>query len=59
MQQLIYQQSPYVPLVYPQWLEAYNTKDWTGWVRSPAGDGPVFYAEYNIDTFLNVHPVTA
>ena len=59
MQQLIYQQSPYVPLVYPQWLEAYNTKDWTGWVRSPAGNGPVFYAEYNIDTFLNVHPVPA
>jgi len=56
MQQLIYRQSPYVPLVYPQWLEAYNTKDWSGWVRSPAGDGPVFYAEYNIDTFLSVHP---
>jgi peptide/nickel transport system substrate-binding protein len=59
MQQLIYQKSPYVPLVYPQWLEAYNTRDWTGWVRSPAGDGTVFYTEYNIDTFLYVHPVPA
>jgi hypothetical protein len=59
MQQLNYQKSPYVPLVYPQWLEAYNTRDWTGWVRSPAGDGTVFYTEYNIDTFLYVHPVPA
>jgi peptide/nickel transport system substrate-binding protein len=59
MEQLIYQKSPYIPLVYPQWLEAYNTRGWTGWVRSPAGDGTVFYTEYNIDTFLSVHPVPA
>ena len=39
MEQLIYQKSPYIPLVYPQWLEAYNTRGWTGWVRSPAGTG--------------------
>ena len=57
MQQLIYRESPYIPLVYPEWLEAYNSKDWSGWVRSPAGNGPVFYSEYNIDTFLDVHPI--
>jgi len=56
MQQIIYRDSPYIPLVYPQWLEAYNTKDWSGWVPSPAPSGPVFYSEYNIDTFLSVHP---
>ena len=56
MQQLIYRESPYIPLVYPQWLEAYNTKDWAGWVPSPSPNGPVFYSEYNIDTFLYVHP---
>jgi len=56
MQQLIYRESPYVPLVYPQWLEAYNSKDWSGWVPSPSPNGPVFYSEYNVDTFLYVHP---
>ena len=36
MQQLIYEQSPYVVLIYGNDLEAWNTAKWTGWVHSPA-----------------------
>ena len=59
MQQILYRDSPYVVLAYPQWLEAYNDADWTGWVRSPAGDGGVVYNYYNVDSYLFVHPKTA
>ena len=33
MQQIVYDESPYIPLVYPLDLEAYNTTQWAGWVR--------------------------
>jgi peptide/nickel transport system substrate-binding protein len=41
MEQIIYQQSPYVVLVYPQTLQVYDTQHWQGWVRQPAGTGSV------------------
>jgi peptide/nickel transport system substrate-binding protein len=41
MEQIIYQQSPYVVLVYPQTLQVYDTQHWQGWVRQPAGTGTV------------------
>ena len=56
MQQIVYQQSPYIPLTYPQWLESYNDGTWTGWVKSPADDGPVIYSMNNIDSYLFAHP---
>jgi peptide/nickel transport system substrate-binding protein len=59
MQQLVYQQSPYITLTYPEWLESYNDKQWAGWVRSPSGNGPVIYTEYNVDSYLFAHPVPA
>ena len=49
MEQIIYQQSPYIPTAYPESVEAYNYKDWQGWQSTPgkrrrrvlhlAGDG--------------------
>ena len=59
MEQLLYEQSPYIVLTYPRSLEAYNSGQWTGWVRYPAGKGGVFYEADNIDSFLYVHPQTA
>ena len=56
MQQLLYQQSPYIVLVYHHNLEAYSNK-WTGFVRSPANDGSVIYNADNIDSYLYAHPV--
>ncbi len=56
MQQLLYQQSPYIILAYPNGLEAVNTSRWTGWVQSPSGDGSAIYSIDNIDSYLYVHP---
>jgi peptide/nickel transport system substrate-binding protein len=59
MQQLVYRQSPYVTLTYPEWLEAYNDGQWAGWVKTPSGDGPVIYTQYNVDSYLFAHPKPA
>jgi peptide/nickel transport system substrate-binding protein len=59
MQKLLYEKTPYITLVYARNLEAYNTAKWAGWVRSPAPDGSVIYIGDTIDTYLNVHPVSA
>jgi peptide/nickel transport system substrate-binding protein len=56
MQQIVYDQSPYITLTYPEWLESYNDGRWTGWVKTPSGDGPVIYTQYNIDTYLSAAP---
>ena len=58
MQQILYRERPYVPLVYPFELEAYDTKNWTGWVRSPADKGGVIYNYNNPDSYIFVRPVT-
>ena len=42
MQQIFYQQSPQVVLVYPEYLQAYNTSRWTGWTPMFHGRGPAF-----------------
>ena len=59
MQQIVYEKSPYITLTYPEWLESYNDKQWTGWVKSPSVNGPVIYTEYNIDSYLFAHPQQA
>jgi len=55
MQQIIYKESPYIPLVYPKDLECANVAKWTGWTRSPAKSGLWWY---NVmpDTYLNLKP---
>ncbi len=59
MQQIIYEQTPWVVLTYPDHLEAYNTEKWTGWTPVMAGNGPVIYSAGNIDTYLNLKPKEA
>ena len=59
MQQILYEQTPWVVLTYPEHLEAYNTDRWTGWTRVMSGNGPAFYSAGNIDTYLNLMPRTA
>jgi peptide/nickel transport system substrate-binding protein len=59
MQQVIYEQTPYIPLVYMEWPQAYNDSQWTGWIRSPANVGGVTRIINNIDTYLSVHPAPA
>lgn len=59
MQQIMYEQTPWVVLAYPQYLEAYRTDRWTGWTRLMDGTGPAFNTAGNLDSYLNLAPRTA
>ena len=59
MQQIIYDESPYIPLVYLEWLQAYDSADWTDWVRAPTDTGGVTRNIYNIDSYVQVQPAVA
>ena len=59
MQQLMYQQTPWIVLTYPDYLEAYNTTKWTGWQQMFSGRGPAFNTEGYIGSYLNLRPKTA
>ena len=58
MQQIVYEESPYIVLVYPLELEAYDEANWQGWVRSSGGKGLVWYNTLP-DTYLSVQPGAA
>jgi peptide/nickel transport system substrate-binding protein len=55
MQQIVYDESPYIPLVYPLDLEAANKGKWTGWVRANQDRGAWWY-NTQPDTYVAVHP---
>jgi peptide/nickel transport system substrate-binding protein len=59
MQEIMYEQTPWIVLTYPDYLEAYNTARWTGWTRVLSGHGPAFYTSGNIDSYLNLQPRSA
>jgi peptide/nickel transport system substrate-binding protein len=59
MQQIMYQQTPWVVLIYPEYLQAYNTARWTGWTLTLHGHGPAIITTGNVDTYLNLRPVVA
>ena len=58
MQQIVYDESPYIPLVYPQDLLAANKGKWTGWVRANDDKGAWWY-NTQPDTYMAVHPGSA
>lgn len=57
MQELLYQQTPYVTMVYAADSTAFSNK-WQGWVASPTGACVAYNAD-NIDSWVNVHLATA
>ena len=59
MQQLMYQQTPWIVLTYPDYLEAYNVSKWTGWQQMFDGHGPAFNTEGFIGSYLHLQPKTA
>ncbi len=59
MQQVFYEDAPYVVLYYPQTLIAYNSDKWEGWVPYPGETGRVVLQNDNIDTYVQVQPKTA
>ena len=58
MQQIFYQQTPQIVLVYPEYLQAYNTARWTGWTPMFHGRGPAFMTTATVDSYVNLKPVT-
>jgi len=56
MQQIMYEQTPWVVLTYPDYFEAYNTAKWTGWTQIMNGQGPAFNTTGNVDTYLKLQP---
>jgi peptide/nickel transport system substrate-binding protein len=58
MQEILYEDTPYVILFYDQLLEAYDTAQWTGWVKQPAETGSVMFAFGNYSA-LNLTPASA
>jgi peptide/nickel transport system substrate-binding protein len=59
MQQIFYQEAPYVVLYYPRMLMAYNTDKWEGWVPYPGDNGMVVNTNMNMDTYIELRPKVA
>jgi peptide/nickel transport system substrate-binding protein len=59
MQQIMYRQTPWVVLTYPDELEAYNTSRWTGWQQMFNGTGPAFCCEGYYASYLDLQPKVA
>jgi peptide/nickel transport system substrate-binding protein len=55
-QQYEYEQVPGVVLAYPNWLEAYRTDRFTGWVGAPGPEGYLL-PTYNYDTLVSLRPI--
>ena len=59
MQQIIYEDSPYLLLTYSNDTEGWNSAKWEGWVKSPADSGNVLNQTVGVFTYLEVRPKTA
>jgi peptide/nickel transport system substrate-binding protein len=62
MQEIIYRESPYIPTVYSNDLEAYNIDKWEGYEASPSKIGNVLFPPYGQagnENFLLIQPKTA
>lgn len=59
MQEIVYREAPYVVLAYPLDMEAFDSDDWTGWVRTPQPDGGAFFNADNVDTYIYLAPKPA
>jgi peptide/nickel transport system substrate-binding protein len=59
MQQMLYEESPYIILTYPKLLEAWNTTKWDGWTRIPQDTGAIAYISDNVSNYYKVGPKVA
>jgi peptide/nickel transport system substrate-binding protein len=58
MQQILYEQQPYIMLAYTNYLEAYRTDRFTGYIKQPANIGDLL-ATWGAFSYINIHPVSA
>ena len=62
MQEILYRESPYIPTVYSNDLEAYNSAKWQGYAASPSEVGNVLFPPYGnagSENYLLIEPKTA
>ena len=62
MQEILYRESPYIPTVYSNDLEAYDIDKWEGYAASPSKIGNVLFPPYGQagnENFLTIRPKTA
>jgi peptide/nickel transport system substrate-binding protein len=58
MQQILYDDRPEIVLWYDNYLQAYRSDKWTGFVKQPAGEGTILF-QYGYYSLLNIQPVSA
>jgi len=58
MEQIVYEESPYILLAYTKDLECANKGKWSGWVRANEGEGAWWYNTLP-DTYMAVAPTGA
>lgn len=58
MQQMLYDDAPYLITYYANGLEAYRNDRFTGWTAQPTQDGTLIY-QWGSWSYFNVEPVTA
>jgi peptide/nickel transport system substrate-binding protein len=58
MQQILYQDRPEMVLWYDNYLQAYRSDRWTGFVKQPTADGSILF-QYGYYSLLNIQPASA
>jgi hypothetical protein len=62
MQQILYEQSPYIVTDYQPDFEAYNTAKWDGYIHIPSPNGNTVIPPFGnggYANFIAIHPKTA
>jgi peptide/nickel transport system substrate-binding protein len=57
MQQILYEDRPELVLWYDNWLQAYRSDKWTGFVKQPSGNGTILF-QYGHYSDLQIQPVS-
>ena len=58
MQQILYDDRPELVLWYDNWLQAYRSDKWTGFVKQPSENGTILF-QYGHYSDLQIQPVSA
>jgi peptide/nickel transport system substrate-binding protein len=57
MQQILYDDRPELVLWYDNYLQAYRSDKWTGFVKQPTDGGTILF-QYGYYSLLNIQPVS-
>ena len=57
MQQIIYDDRPEIVFWYENYLQAYRSDEWTGFVKQPTEDGAILF-QYGYYSLLNIQPAS-